>query len=48
MLEKDTLALAGMTMNVIRVLKRHFRTVPLQWNSRFVLNDKLIKGHKSP
>lgn len=48
MLGKDSLALAGMTMNVIRVLKRHFRTVPLQWNSRFVVNDKLIRERKRP
>lgn len=47
MLGKDSLALAGMTMNVIRVLKRHFRTVPLQWNSRVALNDKLIEERKS-
>jgi len=48
MLGKDSLALAGMTMNVIRVLKRHFKTVPLQWNSRLVLNNKLITERKRP
>jgi hypothetical protein len=46
MLRTDGLALAGMTMNVIRVLGRHFRKVPLQWNSRFLLNDKLIEEGK--
>lgn len=47
MLSKDGLALAGMTMNGIRVLRRHFRTVPLQWHSRFVLTDKLIEERKN-
>jgi len=47
MLRKDGLALAGMTMNVVRVLRRHFRTVPLQWHSGFVLTDKLIEERKN-
>jgi hypothetical protein len=47
MLRKDGLALAGMTLNVVRVLGRHFSAVPSQWNSRFVLTDKLIKERES-
>lgn len=47
MLRKDGLALAGMTMNVVRVLGRHFRKVPSQWHSRFVSNDRLIEELKS-
>lgn len=47
MLRKDALALAGMTMNVVRVLRRHFRTVPSQWHSRFLLTDKLIEKRKN-
>jgi len=47
MLRKDGLALAGITMNVVRVLRRHFRTVPSQWHSRFVLTNKLIEERKS-
>lgn len=47
MLKKDGLALAGMTMNVVRVLRRHFRTVPSHWHSRFVSTDKLIEERKS-
>jgi hypothetical protein len=46
MLRLDGLALAGMTMNVLRVLGRHFRTVPSQWHSRFALTDKLIEELK--
>lgn len=47
MLEKDGLALAGMAMNVLRVLGRHFKMVPSQWHSRFTLTNKLIEECKS-
>lgn len=47
MLKKDGLALAEMAMNVVRVLIRHFKTVPSHWNSRFLLTNKRIKECKS-
>jgi hypothetical protein len=47
MLRKDSLALARMAMNVAMVLRRHFEAVPLQWDSRFTMNRKLIEERKS-
>jgi hypothetical protein len=48
MLNRDGLALAEMAMNVVRVLIRHFKTVPSHWNSRFHLTSKRMKECKSP
>lgn len=47
MLKKDSLELAEMAMNVVRVLIRHFKTVPSDWNSRFHLTSKRIKECKA-
>jgi hypothetical protein len=47
MLRTDGLALAGMAMNVLKVLRRHFKTVPLDWHSRLISTDKLIEELKS-
>jgi len=42
MLRKDSLVLAGIAMNVIKVLGRHFKTVQSSWKSKFDLTEKLI------
>ncbi len=47
MLSKDGLALAGMALNVIRVLQRHFRAVPSQWQSKLKEIEKQTEQRKT-